>query len=69
MAEINENEKQRIEEGFNTVGAWLAGKMPPSKDSKAHIGRSKDDRVRNRHLQRSQIIEEFEKRKKTRQQL
>ncbi len=56
LAEINENERERIGGGFPTVGAWLA-----DKNSKLdHSVRTENDHVRRRHLARSQSEDEFE---------
>ena len=62
LAEINDNEQERQEGGFETVGAWLADKMPPpGKQSRQyHAYRQKGDHIRNRHLARKQYEEEFE---------
>lgn len=56
LAEINENEREREEGGFDTIGAWLSDKQA----SMDHRNRAENDHVRNRHLARSQYVDEFE---------
>ncbi len=62
LAEINENEQERVDGGFETIGAWLADKAP--KAGKAarehHTQWRENDRVRERHLARKQYEDEFE---------
>ena len=64
LAEINENEAEREAGGFETIGAWLADKCPkPGRLAREyHTNRQENDhdRVRNRHLARSQYEDEFE---------
>ena len=58
LAEINQNERERIDGGFQTIGAYLAHKHR----TLDHRTRSKNDRVRGRHLdRRKHIIDEFNK--------
>ncbi|HVT30622.1 MAG TPA: hypothetical protein VHE81_21620, partial [Lacipirellulaceae bacterium] len=56
LAEINENERERRDGGFPTIGAWLAEKLTMMD----HHVRKENDQVRNRHLARSQYEDEFE---------
>jgi len=56
LAEINENEQQCKDGGFDTIGAWLADKQA----NIDHANREENDHVRNRHLARSQYVDEFE---------
>jgi CRISPR-associated endonuclease Csn1 len=56
LAEINENEREREEEGFKTIGAWLADKL----EKLDHTNRHENDHVRSRHLARQQYEDEFE---------
>ncbi|WP_372723218.1 type II CRISPR RNA-guided endonuclease Cas9 [Novipirellula sp.] len=56
LAEINQNERQRLQGGFETIGAFLADKH----QSLEHSNRQQDDHVRARHLSRRQIFQEFE---------
>jgi CRISPR-associated endonuclease Csn1 len=56
LAEINENEQQRKDGGFDTIGAWLADKQA----NMDHTHREENDHIRNRHLARSQYLNEFE---------
>ena len=56
LAEINENERERKEGGFDTIGAWLADKQA----NMDHAARHEGDHVRNRHLARQQYEDEFE---------
>lgn len=55
LAEINENEREREEGGFQTIGAWLADKCA----TVDHTNRQDNDHVRNRHLARQQYEDEF----------
>ncbi len=58
LAEINENEAKREAGGFETIGAYLADKAAKlDHKNRADDG---DDKVRNRHLARSQFFEEFD---------
>ncbi len=61
LAEINENEKEREEGGFDTIGAWLADKSPKAgqKASAYHKSRQVNDHIRSRHLARAQYEDEF----------
>ncbi|MBN1546341.1 MAG: type II CRISPR RNA-guided endonuclease Cas9 [Syntrophaceae bacterium] len=56
LAEINENEQERENGGFETIGAWLAHK----KAKQDHLHRIENDHIRHRHLARQQYEEEFE---------
>ncbi len=56
LAEINENERERKEGGFATIGAWLADK----ETSRDHTNRKEGDHTRHRHLAREQYESEFE---------
>ncbi len=56
LAEINDNERQRLEGGFATIGSWLADKHTAMN----HKDRKENDCVRNRHLARRQYEDEFE---------
>jgi CRISPR-associated endonuclease Csn1 len=56
LAEINYNERERQEGGFDTIGAWLADKQA----NLDHCNRTENDHIRNRHLARSQFEVEFE---------
>jgi len=57
LAEIDRNEAARVESGAETVGAWLATKQKV--DRADHTHRTEDDHLRNRHLSRKQIEDEF----------
>ncbi len=56
LAEINDNERKRVEGNHPTIGAFLASKAAAIN----HCERAPDDHVRNRHLAREQIEAEFE---------
>ncbi len=56
LAEINENEKERIAGNFATIGSWLEDKLR----KQDHSDRQDNDHIRNRHLARKQYEEEFE---------
>ncbi len=62
LAEINENENERKDGGFETIGAWLANKTPKPNDAarQYHCNRQENDHVRKRHLARQQYEDEFE---------
>lgn len=62
LAEINENEQERISGGYETLGAWLASKVPQNgKSARAyHTERKENSHIRRRHLARKQYEEEFE---------
>lgn len=55
LAEINQNEQERIHQNLPTVGALLAKKYAEIK----HAERRENDHVRNRHLSRRQMVDEF----------
>ncbi len=55
LAEINQNEKERLDGGFKTIGAMLAVKNSQLQ----HSNRIENDHVRNRHLSRRQMVDEF----------
>jgi len=57
LKEINDNEAKREAGGFETIGAYLADKVA-NLDHK-HRAEDGDDKVRNRHLARSQFFDEF----------
>lgn len=56
LAEINDNERERQEGGFATIGAYLAHKHA----ALDHTRRTENDHVRHRHLSREQYDAEFE---------
>lgn len=56
LAEINENEQERLKGGFATIGDWLASKL----QGLDHKRRQGNDHIRNRHLARVQYETEFE---------
>ena len=56
LAEINTNEQERAEGGFDTIGAWLADKL----EQQDHTNRAENDHIRSRHLARNQYEDEFE---------
>jgi CRISPR-associated endonuclease Csn1 len=56
LAEINDNERERKEGGFETLGAWLADK----EKHRDHTNRKEGDHTRLRHLAREQYENEFE---------
>lgn len=56
LAEINDNEREREEGGFATIGAWLADK----EKCRDHTSRKEGDHTRHRHLAREQYEYEFE---------
>ncbi len=56
LAEINENEQERKEGEFETLGAWLADK----ETRRDHTNRKEGDHTRHRHLAREQYENEFE---------
>ena len=58
LAEIDDNEAKRIETGAQTIGAWLATKQKAARED--HTQRTEDDHLRNRHLSRKQIEDEFD---------
>ncbi len=62
LAEINQNEQERRDGNFKTIGAWLADKSPAAgkRARDYHTNRQEDDHVRNRHLARQQYEDEFE---------
>lgn len=61
LAEINENERLRVEAGVATIGEFLASKIRDTKEDHCAPRGEKDDRkVRGRHLSREQIYAEFD---------
>lgn len=59
LGEIKENEQERIDGGFETIGELLAAKH--RKMDHTNRDPEKNDRVRNRHLEREQFETEFSK--------
>ncbi len=55
IAEIKANEQAQQKGGFQTVGDFLFEK----KSQRDHRARQEDDHVRNRHLSRQQMVDEF----------
>lgn len=55
LAEINQNEQERVASGLPTVGALLARKLAEFD----HAQRRENDHVRKRHLSRRQMVDEF----------
>jgi len=56
LEEINLNEQERVEGGFETIGEWLADKQV----KQDHTDRKDGDHVRKRHLVRQQYEDECE---------
>ena len=56
LREINHNEKERVDSGYETIGELLAHKA----SAFDHRNRSDNDHVRNRHLARRQFDQEFD---------
>ena len=62
LAEINENDQERQEGGFKTIGEWLSDKAPNAgkQAREYHTDRQENNHIRNRHLARAQYKTEFE---------